>query len=62
MDRPSRQRQHAIDDQNVVAAVAGHGETRLTVAGDVGIVPALAQRSLQKLRRLSIVFDLRARA
>src|SRR5204863_5135627 len=50
-------RQHAVDDQHVVAALARHGETVLAVAGDVGGMPALAQRSLQELRRLTVVFD-----
>ena len=50
-------RQHAVDDQHVVAALARHGETALAVAGDVGGVAALAQRSLQELRRLTVVFD-----
>ena len=50
-------RQHAVDDQHVVAALARHGKAALAVAGHVGRVPAFAQRSLQELRRLTVVFD-----
>ena len=50
-------RQHAVDDEDVVAAVLGHGEARLAIAGEVGGMPALLQRLLKELCRLSVVFD-----
>src|SRR5262249_19587090 len=50
-------RQHAINDKDVVAAVLGHDETRLAVAGKVGGMAAFLQRLLQELRRLLVVLD-----
>ena len=54
--QPVEARQHAVDDQHVVAAVSA-SEARLAVLGEIGGVAALLQRLLQELGGLPVVLD-----
>ena len=49
--------QHAVDDQNVVAAIGGHRRTGLAVAGVVGDMAGLAQGFHQKCGRVAVILD-----
>ena len=55
--QPVTQRQHAIDDQHVVATGARALEPGLAVVRELGLMTALLQRLGQECRGLAVVFD-----
>jgi len=49
--------QHAIDDQHVPAALTGHGEAGVAIAGDFGDMAAFAQRLGDELGGFGVILD-----